>query len=104
MSSFKLKTDPWSAKKMEILQKDNKDLQLTIKRLEELIQATKEQSKSQNSLMYHKEQEIIQLRGNIIDYETKLKTNADSKIQSVAKYESKNAQKLEQEIKKLKMD
>ena len=23
MSSFKLKTDPWSAKKMEILQKDN---------------------------------------------------------------------------------
>jgi len=55
MSSFKLKTDPWSAKKMEILQKDNKDLQLTIKRLEELIQATKEQSKSQNSLMYHKE-------------------------------------------------
>mgnify|MGYP006932391385 CR=1 FL=1 len=104
MSSFKLKTDPWSAKKMEILQKDNKDLQLTIKRLEELIQATKEQSKSQNSLMYHKEQEIIQLRGNIIDYETKLKTNADSRIQSVVKYESKNAQKLEQEIKKLKMD
>lgn len=77
MSSFKPKTDPWSAKKMEILQKDNKDLQLTIKRLEELIQATKEQSKSQNNLMYHKEQEIIQLRANINDYEAKLKAATD---------------------------
>lgn len=54
--------------------------------------------------MYHKEQEIIQLRANIIDYETKLKTNAESKIQSVVKLENKQTQRLEQEIKKLKND
>ena len=42
LNNYQYKPDPWSAKKIEILQKDNKDMQLTIKRLEELIQTTKE--------------------------------------------------------------
>lgn len=37
LNNLQFKPDPWSAKKIEILQKDNKDLQMTIKRLEELI-------------------------------------------------------------------
>ena len=59
MKNFQYKPDPWSAKKIEILQKDNKDMQLTIKRLEELIQTTKEQSRTQEELMYQKEQDIV---------------------------------------------
>jgi hypothetical protein len=104
LNNFQYKPDPWSAKKIEILQKDNKDMQLTIKRLEELIQTTKDQSRTQEELMYQKEQDIVQLRANMLDYEGKLKSNAESKIKTVVKLENKQTQRLEQEIKNMKAD
>lgn len=69
LNSYQVKADPWSAKKIDILQKDNKDMLLTIKRLEELIQTTKDQSKTQDEMLYRKEQDIIKLRTKIIELE-----------------------------------
>lgn len=46
----------------------------------------------------------MQLRANIIDYESKLKSNVESKIQTVTKLESRQTQRLEQEIKNMKAD
>lgn len=54
--------------------------------------------------MYQKEQDIVQLRANIIDYETKLKSNAESKIQTISNIDNKHIQRLEAEIKNLKAD
>lgn len=55
-------------------------------------------------MMYQKEQDIVQLRANIIDYETKLKSNAESKIQTISNIDNKHIQRLEAEIKNLKAD
>jgi hypothetical protein len=54
--------------------------------------------------MYQKEQDIVQLRANIIDYETKLKSNAESKIQTISNIDNKHIQRLEAEIKNVKAD
>lgn len=48
-------------------------MQVTIKRLEELIQQSKEQNKVQENIMLHKESELIQFRQDKIHYEQKLK-------------------------------